>query len=751
VKAAVDYRHPRTTAGPPDARPPVLPSRFRPRRDWNFTARHSANSNASPHNRDTSDHRLILSALSIGMLVLGSTGFAAGASLARTVGLMFYVFIGIGAAPWALARRMRLPTRLAMTALATLCATTFVGTVMVEAHAWHPAIVFVALAVVTLPLHVIGCHIALRDRRSARPAGATPGVRSSLTRLARKHVSVSLLLSLSGGAACLVAVLTHRHISPGVWGFLPVIGPLWYLGLALVLLSFAVSRANSDASVAIAVLLLVLILTGTPALVYDGPRSQSAAKHVDFVEQIRTIHRIDSVVEVYTSWPGYFAAMAWVCDVAGIRDPMRLAAFWPALLGFFRLSALRFLAGTLLGSRRTAWIAVALAVLADPIGADYFSPQSVGFVLGLLIFAIALSHYDAWLKVIALTGAGCAVTVSHQLSPYIIGGTLCILAIFRQVRPWWLPVTVLGPAVGWAALHWAALKQFLYFGDVGNAKNFQPPTTYTTPGLSRLPVVELSVWALVGGILLIGAVAAGVLWKNRRSIEVWALACAPFTGLVIIAFNPYGNEGIFRATLFGLPWLALLAAQAFRPSAGRRPNLALLAVLGILTATFLTASFGMDASSVIHPSDRRALQQFSTTRLPAGSVGYLLQLGPGDLPTSVSTEELTAISIQYKDIAPDPAPPPGESVEAREKRLTAAIVDYSKRDPRPARIFAMWSPTSSYYAWEYGLERPDSFARLREAFRAAPDWSVAYESEGTVLFEYHPPTRSVHRRVSIRR
>ena len=50
----------------------------------------------------------------------------------------------------------------------------------------------------------------------------------------RKHVDISLVLSLAGGLCCLVAGLTHRHLDPGLWGFLPRIGPLWYVGLGLV-------------------------------------------------------------------------------------------------------------------------------------------------------------------------------------------------------------------------------------------------------------------------------------------------------------------------------------------------------------------------------------------------------------------------------------------------------------------------------------------------------------------------------------
>jgi hypothetical protein len=702
------------------------------RSEWNFTAKLSTVSNAVRFASDTSDHRLIISGLSMLMLAVGGIGFLAGWPWAHTVGLAFYVFIGIGGAPWALARRMRLPTRLAMTALSTLVIPTFVGTMLLRVGGWHPALAFVLLAAISLPLHGYGFYRAVTDRRQ-RERPAVPVAK----RLARKHLSVSLVLSPAGGALCLLAALTHQHIEPGLWGFLAVIGPVWYLGLALVLISFAVSRASSDASVAVAVLILLLILTGTPALVYDGARATSAAKHIAFVQQIRHLHRIDTSVAIYQSWPGYFAAMAWVCDVAGIRDPMRLAIWWPTLIGLFKLAGLRFLAGTLLTSRTAAWVAVALAVLADPIGADYFSPQSVGFVIGLLSFAIALSHYGTPLKTVALTGAGCALAVSHQLSPYLVGGTLVILAVLRQVRPWWLPATVLVPAGIWAVMHRSSLTGFLDLRDVGNAKNFRPPATTTADGLTRQPIVSLSSWALAAGILLLGLIAVFVVLKRRRSIEVWALAAAPAAGLAVIAVNPYGQEGIFRAALFGIPWLALLAAQLFREGSDGRPNVRLIVVLSALTVTFLTACFGMDGSNVIRAGDRAAFAYFAaqpaTSRVPA----YTLPIGPGDLPSIPPGKAQTHVTLVPDDLPPLGVSGPAEDPATAAARLTAGLLITSGEAPAEAQLYALWSPASSYHGWEYGLDRPEHFAAVREAFRASPNWSVAFESGGSVLFRYH--------------
>ncbi|MGX6606327.1 hypothetical protein ACWKSP_30005 [Micromonosporaceae bacterium Da 78-11] len=240
------------------------------------------------------------------------------------------------------------------------------------------------------------------------------------------------------------------------------IGPWWYVGLGFILISLASTRSAGQLTAAAGVLLLMLVLVGTPALVYDGPRTQSAIKHIDLVQQIRLTHHLDSAIAVYNGWPGFFSATAWLTDVAGVQDPIGFATTWPVLIGLIRLIAMRFLAGRIITDPVQAWLAVALVVLADTVGQDYYSPQSVGLVVGVMAFGIVLADLDLRCKAAALTVAGCTIAVEHQLSPYAVGGAIAVLVLFRQVRPWWLPATILAPAFAWAGLHWRDVRDYLY-------------------------------------------------------------------------------------------------------------------------------------------------------------------------------------------------------------------------------------------------------------------------------------------------
>jgi MFS family permease len=486
------------------------------------------------------------------------------------------------------------------------------------------------------------------------------------------------------------------------------------------------------------VVLLVAVLTWTPALTYDGPRVQAAAKHVDFVQQIQQWQTLDTPVAVYNAWSGFFAAMAWFCHLAGIGDPMQLAILWPALFALARVLVLRFLFGQVLPRAVDCWVAVTLAVLADSIGSDYFSPQSVGFVVGLAAIGFALSRDHAEPRLLAVLLAGGVLAVSHQFSPYAVGGALVILVLFRQIRPWWTPALVLGPAVVWAALHWTALRGLLNLKAFGRTENFRPPETLAAAGMHRLPVVRETVLALLLGIAVLGVLAAVNLLRHRRDRRYWALACSSLAGLVLVAANPYGQEGIFRAALFGLPWLAVLGAPVL--AAPRvQVRFVMAWTTACLTGAYLVSSSGLDAVTVIRPRDVAAIRYFEEHGGPRPPTAhYLLLLGAGDLPTTPGLaggwHQIWSRQRIYTPLPDKTRRAPPEQVALLTERLVRETADPSA----PPALFAMWSPTSQVFGTAYALQAPADAAALRDAFRTSAYWSVAFERDGTYVFRFEP-------------
>ncbi|WP_030436407.1 hypothetical protein [Actinoplanes subtropicus] len=662
--------------------------------------------------------RLVISASSLLAFLLGVLGLIAGVSGLRVVGFVGYFLFGIGAAPWALLPRLDLPLRLALTITTAMGTLVIVSTAMLEAGAWQTAVATSLLCAVTVPMHVAGLVLIRRDLRGAFPA-LGPGI----------------YVSGTGALLCLVAALMHRHTDPGIWGFLAQIGPLWYIGVGLTVLSLAVSRSYAETATAIGVLALIVVLTGTPAIVYDLPRIQSSAKHVEMVQQIRHAHVLRAAVAVYNGWPGFFSAMAWLADAAGIRDPLHLATAWQLLIGLYRVIAMRYFAGQVLRDGRQAWLAVLFCALPDTIGQDYFSPQSVGFVFGILIFGYALSRLPLRRKAAAMTGAAVTVAITHQLSPYIIGGALCVLVVFRRLKPWWLPATVLGTAVAWALLNWADISKFVDLDSLGSSGNFTTPTPTAVSGLTRLPVFLAMEGALALSLLILGVLTAVVVWRHRRSLRIWALVACPGAGLAIVVAHPYGKEGLYRAVLFALPWLAVLAAPAFPIRASRWWQAIRLAVTAVLTVDFVVGTFSLDASNVIRPGDVDGFAAYAKT--PTGDdVNYCLLIGPGDLPSGPNLEPNTRVSV-YRDAVDTTYAFTIRAADASAvDTLTQDLISYTGLNDPTDRLYAFWSPTNSYYGWEYGLHTPQQFTALRDAFAASPLWKVIFSEGGSVLFEY---------------
>lgn len=674
--------------------------------------------------------RVILAVVSLGSVVAGVAEWVLGNGTSHWIAFLVLCTVGIGSAPWQMKAGLGLATRLTLTGATALCVWTLPASVMAMTGWWHPWAVLVPAVLFAVPLHVRGFGRAWREIPpwGRRPA-PTARVRTGLLR-----PGTSMGVAVAGTALCVGSALVSRHIDPGLWGFLPRIGPAWYLGLALVLVGFVMSLGPDERPMAVAAVLLVVVLTLTPALVYDGPRAQSAYKHIDLALQIRHSGVLRSSVSIYDAWPGFFAAMAWLADVLGIRDSgvQTLATFWPPLLALFRVTALRALAGRLLDLPAQRWIAVVLAVLVDSLGADYFSPQSVGFVLGLAAFALALSNGLGHLRVEMLLIIGCTLALSHQLSPFVVSGVLIVLALFRQVRPWWIPLLVAVPTVAWAALHLGTILSFVSLDALGRLSNFEPPPQPPAPGLSRLPVVPATVTALVVAVLLLGALALVALVRTRHERRSWAIATAPAVGLLLIAINPYGQEGIFRAVLFAIPWLAILAARLFEPSLSFA-RASLLATTLVLTSAFLVAGFGLDGVKVIRSADVAAVtypQQHS------GNSFDLLNLGAGDLPDSLR-RGATMLDRERLQWPLDGSP--GYEADADVLGLTSAYVDYAMTEQaQPSAMYAVWSPTSAEYDEAYGLQHPGQFDQLRDALARSPYWHVVLRRDGTYLFQLDP-------------
>ncbi len=714
-----------------------IPARVLPG-PWSSPAKSALRLVVSPAVRRSYQVRLGLTGFFALSLALYALGFGLHLPNLALAGTLCAVFFGVGTAPLQFARAPGLAVRLGVAGLVGLSTIMLCGAVMVLEPLWDPFLWAAIVAGVAGTIHLAAVPRALRDRHRTRLREASDRPRRGLRRAVRALLTPSALLTIVGTLMWLRAAIAAGHMTPGIAGFLPRMTPIWYAGLATLLVAAALARGKREIYVALAVVSLAVALTLTPALIYAMPRTQTAAKHIEIVQFILRQHHLSTGTGIYAAYSAFFAGIAWLCRVAGVPDALGLATFWPVLIGLVALAELRFLFGRLTASSYRCWAALMIAVLVSAVGQDYFSPQSVGFVMGLGIYALVIVSSEppvigGWLCAALLWVTGCAMVVTHELSPFIVGGVLVVLAVLGRARPRWSAAAVLVPALLWLGINYHTVSGFVSLSDFWHLANFMPPHTVTAPGLVRQPIVNFSSYALVLGLLVLIAAALVGFARHLREAWAWAFMASAGLGLIFVAFNSYGNEGIYRATLFGIPWLALLALRAVERPPSRPGLVAFTAITFVLLGTFLVANFGMDGSTVMRRSDLTALRVFES-KAPAGA--YLVSLGYGDLPnvlpyfsSDLQSADFRTLVGSTNRLSRQPAAGSLAAFTARYENLAR-----TRSGAVPGDLYAVWSPVLPLYAYEYGLLSTRQSDAWRDLMLASPEWRLIYAADGTLLF-----------------
>jgi len=736
---------------------------------------------------------LLWAALFAGSLPLAVLGRLAGVEALALLGGFGVVFFGLGGAAFQLNPNLDLYARLTGSVLVGFGLLLIAGMAMADIHGfWSPPLAALMLVVPAIFVHAAGVfEVVVPDHPDrepptadrGRPAGAllngfddadrhararrSPrydageaetaeinaiGERRFTTRLAWPE-RVSLPLIALGTMFWVLPALWTRDPNPGYWGLLTKIGPLWYLGLVMLVAGFAFGR-RSGLRAALATVSFGLATTLTPALVYGAPREQTAAKHMEIVQYVLQHHHIDPTSGIYQAFSSMFSAIAALSSLLGIHGLIGhmslwgLATYWPVLLVLMRVGELRFLMGRLLPGTARQWTGVMLVLLVDSLGADYFSPQSIGYVMAIGIVAFAMNGRtrrplgDPATFVLLLL-AGVALAPSHELSPYMAAGALVVLAIFGQA-PWWtfLPVSV--PALVWAGFVHRVISQNFNFSSLFNITNFRPPVTIATPGLHRMAIVSTQSDLLLAALLILIALGAIGFLSNVRARWAWAYALCPIVGIGFIAINPYGNEGIFRATLFAIPWMAVLAMHIPHPSRlapalFRHPfglAFGIATTLCGLLATFLIAAYSMDGTNVL-PRGNVAVVDYLLHQ-PAHD-DFVLSVGSASNPADGANFTFRYQPLDWGQVAMGaPALRDLHPTSADANLLAARYRQYAltHRGTPSSILYLIWDRSSRLYANAYGLQSSAEMAAWLQLLKTSPAWKLVHRGGSTTyLFQ----------------
>lgn len=699
--------------------------------------------------------RLGAAAIVVLTLVLAAVGSVVELPTLRASAVAVFLFALLGVAPMLLVRPMALARFAVLAVTGSLVGTIGIGYTMATFHIWAPTVPFVGVVVLTAAALAVSVP---RDVAELRRAGL---VHRETARPRWSTTATVTALSLGGLVVVVVAALTHMGdpVPAGLFGSL---GPGLVVGLALVVAAAVIALVRGRA-LAVPVVVLGGVVQLAQAITYGVPTVTAAARHIGVVEYIREFGGTNPSADIFQTWSGLFAGAAWVADVGGIVNTILIAAWVPVLLAFSTTIAVGVLAAHWLPGARRPWIAALLTAMTGSLNTTYFSPQSTGILMSIVILVLAtgplrdaaVSTADGSVaakprarrvglsRIIAITLIGIVLAVTHQISPYLTVAALVTLIVFRMLRPWWLPVVVLVPAVVFAALNGDILGRFLSLAAVGRVlDNVQPPAHDMT--VLPKPLVTRLAFDIPAAALVVLGLIAVVTVLMRRDRTHWALLATAASPISLLVATNYGQEGVFRVVLFATPWIAILAAALPMPAGrfapvgallqrGMRPSAVRFAVAGAAVAALVAiGAFGqtsLDWNRVMTRSQSAATQYYDRTA-PAGSV-MLLTGSANAVPSNTGARYFDVGYLSREALGPYPDPTGGYDAEADLSNVTRELV-------------VNWSATGYYalvaepfgaYDERYGYQSDADYQEFAAAMASSPYWKRVWSSGTTAMYE----------------
>jgi hypothetical protein len=612
---------------------------------------------------------------------------------------------------------------------------------------------------------------------TAAPSGAAAA--------SRRRAPALLPHVLVVAAAMALWAVSLSQTDPGRMGDLGLVTGLawtWEAAFALLLGGFVTALVRGDAPRPAAMVLylgaLVLLIHGTAPLLYAEPRYAWTYKHLAVTDLLATRGSVDRSIDIYNNWPGFFAAGAWLQRLSGV--PMLQAAAWAMVLfSAATLAAVHYAVTGLTRSPRLAWLATGLFLIGSWVGTEYYSPQAMAFVLAFTLIGLVLRATDpravpervriigarAPLRLLArlvarptgdeaadalLTTRAArlpgrvalavgavlwiAIVVSHQLTPALLLAAVGGLLVVRRV-PLWVPVAMVAIEAAWLALGWTYLSA--HFGLV-NAPDVKTPTTMALghPELgvtlaaygSRLVVATFAVLTVVG-------VVRG-LRRGRVDLSALALIIAP---CLVVPLQAYGGEGIFRAYIFALPWMAVIGGRVLLSA--RRPSwraLTVGAAAAVIGTGFFFAYFGLERANYMSPDDVATSTYYEHHLAGPDTQAIMIASNfPGPLTGDYVTAHI-APAASFDVVMADYPP----FRELRKGTDGAAMLAQVASSSTRKHVYVVLAGSERRYAQLYGLYAPQFVPQLEHAL-ATSRWSQyfrpVYRTSDSVIYAYVGP------------
>lgn len=513
----------------------------------------------------------------------------------------------------------------------------------------------------------------------------------------------------------------------------PGFGIVVATGFAVMAFGLAIRWGALRLATAALVLTIISVRLPVVASVTD-PVYAWTYKHIGVIEYIASTGQATPAnVDIYSGWPGFFAAFAWMQTAAGI-PMMEVAQWFPLIIDFATAVAVYAIARAIPMSRTAALSATLIATIINWVGQDYFSPQAISFVLALAIIALLLHGRRRPIYAWATLPLFAAITLSHQLTPFWLVLITLALGVAGATRPRWIGL-LYGVISGvYVLLHRGSLAGQSVVNTTGPLETATNTASTVASGSLEQLVTALAARGVALSVYGLCAIALIVAW--RRGGQRWRVAriggILTFAPILLLTVQSYGGEGILRAYLYGVPGAAiLLAPLALSALWSVRPALRAIAlvIVSALVVASLHAIYGAWRTQVIS-SGSVAVTKYALEHIPDNS--YLLS------PESASPARVSGDYVAhsqkdpYFDVGMDTwAGWPGSTFHGT-KWLTQLEQGLGGTGRPVYILYTDEMEASSEFIGTYPVGALD---RFRDTVLADPDWKLVYGSGDNLLFE----------------
>jgi hypothetical protein len=469
--------------------------------------------------------------------------------------------------------------------------------------------------------------------------------------LARTGVA---LAGLAGAAGLAGGRLVDSN-DVDAYGLISALPLVYWMGVvaavvATGLLAAAVTSGDRRVGPIIPAVWVLMLHTG-PALAHAHVRFSIVYYHLGFIRLIDKTHTGNILLDARFAWPGFFGTFIASLPPMNPSVMELVMRLWPTLITGCAACLVAALARRSYPNQLLIGpLSSLIFVLFSWAGQDYFSPQSVGFLLYLSIVIVLesgpLRARGAWSSVapilsrfataggdrpearststyVALLVLSFGAVVSHPLAPFFICAGLAMLGLYGRRVAWRLMILVGGAYVVWfiiAAQPWWSTQVDVLVAQFGNWSNVATTQAERGAQSTSIHVFVTRVRSVMGLTVFVLTLVLGTVMGTDRFRHLRpALPLAPLAGIPVLAaaVQSYGGEMIIRVFLFTLPMASILMARVVLTVSRRALPSVVAAMTLAVTPAYLIARFGNESFEMVTEPDWEAVEAMYAAVGPA--------------------------------------------------------------------------------------------------------------------------------------